>query len=51
MKKSKSIIDVRPLPQRETKMNTRKGMSKLRSNGYFDATEYKQSELYDNEKI
>lgn len=50
MKRKKNLIpnrevDVRPLVDRETKLNVRKGMRRLRCFGFFDASEYVQNKI------
>ncbi len=43
--------DVRPLTQRESKLDTRKGMLKHNPSGYFDLTEYKEQKLFNDKKV
>ena len=52
MKKSKKDLfitklpNVRPLDQREAKMDTRKGMLSIKKEGYTDLTDYKEQILF-----
>lgn len=51
MKRSKNVIpdrtaDMRPLTDRESKLNTRKGMPKIRQTGFFDSTPVKEQLLF-----
>ena len=49
----KNIIDVRPLHQRENKLDldARKGMLKRKCEGYFDLTVYKEQLLFSGELV
>lgn len=38
--------DVRPLLEREKKINTRKGMKRIKKTGYIDLTEYKEQLIF-----
>lgn len=40
------LPDVRPLNERETKFDTRKGIVKAKCAGFFDTTEYKEQLLF-----
>lgn len=57
MKKSKKdplttkLPNVRPLDQREAKMDTRKGMLSIKKEGYTDLTDYKEQKLFPDEEI
>jgi hypothetical protein len=49
--KKTRLPDVRTLLQRETKIDTRKGMPLVKKQGYVDLTEYKEQKLFSDEKI
>lgn len=43
----KASTDIRPLDQRESPLNTRKGMPKVKCKGFFEVGDYKQMNLND----